>query len=135
MALKFPDFDLGSAWSKSLYGNLDAPHVEVPHGQLSLHLHPSLNLNVGLAIDGTVSFDAPDWKASISPSHFSITGPKLSRADGLHLLTGDDGEIGVSFDKSSSRHFFFLGKGLSVPKFSLNFKVLLLKMLLKSKLY
>lgn len=80
---------------------------------------------MGLSIDGVVSFEAPDWSASVSCPHFSLTAPKLSRADGLHMLAGEDGEIGVSFDKHSSRHFFFLGKALSVPTFSLHFKVCL----------
>jgi hypothetical protein len=123
-ALKFPKFKLGSKWTKSLYGSLDAPSFEVPHGQLSLHVHPSLhNLEVGLGIDGTVTFDSPDWKLGVSPLHLSVSQPKLLKGDGLHLLRGEDGEIGVSFDKKSSRQFFFLGKALSAPKFSLGLKV------------
>lgn len=113
--------------TKSLYGSLDTPTVEVPHGQLSLHAHPSLNgLNVGLGLDGGVNFDSPDWKFGVAPLHFSLSAPKLLRGDGLHLLRGDDGEIGVSFDKKSSRHFFFIGFALPSPKFSLGLKVLML---------
>jgi hypothetical protein len=98
--------------------------VEVPHGQLALHLHPSLgNLNVGLSLDGVASFDAQDWKLEVVPSHFSLSAPKLFSADGLHLLRGLDGEIGISFDKHSSRHFFFFGKAPSLPTFSLGLKV------------
>lgn len=97
----------------------------MPHGDLSLHLHPSLNnINVGLSLDGIASFDALDWKLSVSPLHFSIATPKLFNGPGLHLLRGGDGEIGISFDKNSSRHFFFFGKAPSIPKFSLNLKVL-----------
>ena len=125
-ALQFPKFKLGSSWSASLYGDLDAPHIEVPHGQLSTHTHPHLgNLNVGLSLDGTASYDAPDWKLVIAPTSFSVSAPKLYTGAGLHLLRGDDGEIGISFDKNSSRHFFFIGKvfPLSAPKFSLSLKV------------
>jgi hypothetical protein len=121
--LKFPNFKLGS-FSKSLYGDLNAPHVELPHGQLSFHMHPSLNnIQVGLSHDGVVSFDGPDWKASVSAPNLSFASPKLSRADGLQLLVSEHVEVGVSFDKHSSRHFFFLGGPLASPKFTLNWKV------------
>lgn len=123
-ALKFPNFKLGKSWSKSLYGSLDTPRVELPHGQLSAHSHPSLNgINVSLSLDGAVSFDSPDWKFGVAPLHFGLSAPKLYHGDGLHLVRGDDGEIGISFDKNASRHFFFLGKAPSSPKFSLGLKV------------
>ena len=123
-ALKFPKFKLGSAWTKTLYGDLNLPHVELPHGQLSIHLHPALNnLNVGLSLDGVASYEAPDWALSVRSLHFSLTAPNLTKGDGLHLLRGEDGEIGISFDKQSSRHFFFLGKAPASPKFSLELKV------------
>jgi hypothetical protein len=103
---------------------LDTPRIELPHGQLALHAHPSLNnINVGLSFDGIATFEAPDWKLAVSPLHLSLTVPKLFSGDGLHLLRGEDGEIGISFDKKSSRHFFFLGKGLPSPKFALKLKV------------
>jgi hypothetical protein len=109
-----------------MYGSPDAPRVEVPQGLLSIHAHPSLNgINVGLAVDGTASFEAPDWKFHVAALHFGLSAPKLFHSDGLHLLQGEDGEIGVSFDKSSSRHFFFLGKAPAFPKFSLGLKVYL----------
>lgn len=103
-----------------LYGSPELPPVELPKGQVCLHSHPFLNLTVGLALDGTVSFTAPDWKMSSVPT-LSLTTPKLLRAEGLHLLRADDGEIGVSFDKTSSRHFFFIGKSIGA-KFSLQLK-------------
>jgi hypothetical protein len=88
-------------------------------------VHPHLgNLNVGLSFDGTASFDAPDWKLSVAPPNFAVSVPTLYNGAGLHLLRGDDGEIGISFDKNSSRHFFFIGKPLSAPKFAINLKVL-----------
>jgi hypothetical protein len=99
------------------------PHIEIPHGSLALHAHPSLNLNVGLSLDGIASFEAPDWSLSIAPLQFALSAPKLSKGDGLHLLRGEDGEIGISFDKNSSRHFFFFGKAPAFPKFSLDLKV------------
>lgn len=122
-ALKFPKFKLDSKWSRSLYGSPDISLIELPHGQLALHAHPSLNLNVSLSLDGSAGFEAPDWKFHVSPLSFGISAPKLFVADGLHLLRGDDAEIGISFDKSASRHFFFFGKAPSLPKFSLNLKV------------
>lgn len=121
--MKFPDFKLDSKWLKSLYGSFDVPPVELPHGQPAIHLHPSLNLNVSLNLDGSANFEAPDWKFGVSPLSFGLSSPKLLLANGLHLLRGEDGEIGISFDKKSSRHFFFFGKAPSVPKFSLSFKV------------
>ena len=125
-SLKFPTFKLGKSWTASLYGDLDAPRVELPSGQLALHAHPALNnLTVGLSFDGAATFEAPDWRFAISPLHLSLTAPKLFSGDGLHLLRGDDGEIGISFDKKSSRHFFFIGKSLASPKFSLKLKVLM----------
>lgn len=99
--------------------------LEIPYGNLALHLHPSLNLNVGLSLDGIASFDSPDWKLSVAPLQLEISAPKLLHGEGLHLLRGDDGEIGISFDKNSSRHFYFLGKAPALPKFSLNLKVCL----------
>lgn len=107
-----------------MYGTLDTPHIEIPHGQLSIHVHPHLNhLTVGLSLDGVASFDAPDWKLAIAPAHFSVSAPILLNGAELHLLRGDDGEIGISFDKNSSRHFFFIGSPLFVAKFSLNLMV------------
>ena len=109
-----------------MYGKLETPHVELPTGQLSKpHLHGSLNgLHVGLSADGIAEYDSPDWKLAVSPIHFSLAPPKqlLQGAD-VQLLRAEDGEIGISFDKDSSRHFFFIGKALSFPKFSLGFKV------------
>jgi hypothetical protein len=123
-SLKFPNFKLDSKWTKFLYGSADT-HIEIPQGQLALHLHPSLNLNVGLSAEGLASFTAPDWKFSAAPLNLDLSSPKLFHGEGLHLLRGDDGEIGLSFDKRSSRHFFFLGKAPSGRKFSLGFKVTL----------
>lgn len=121
-SLKFPKFKLNSKWKKLLYGNVEL--FELPSGQLSIHAHPSLNgINVELSHDHNVNFSTPDWKLSVLPLSFNISAPKLFHGDGLHLLRGDDGEIGVSFDKNASRHFFFVGKPLSLPKFSLKFAV------------
>lgn len=76
-----------------------------------------------MSSEGAASFEAPDWKCVVFPFDFSLTAPKLFHGDGLHLLRGEDGEIGFSFDKNSSRHFFFLGKAPSFPKFSLGLKL------------
>jgi len=98
----------------------------VPSGQPAVNLHPSLNnLNIGLSWDGSASFDSPDWKLGIAPVGFSLSAPKLLKGDGLHYLQGEDGEIGFSFDKHGSRHFFLIGKSLSLPKFSLQLQVCL----------
>jgi hypothetical protein len=117
---RFPNFKLHGPWTKMLYGSPNIPPMEVSQGQLSLHSHPFLNLTVGLGLDGVVSYTAPDWKLTAVPT-FSLSAPKLLRAEGLHLLRADDGEIGISFDKTSSRHFFFIGKSPGV-KFSLQLK-------------
>lgn len=123
-SLKFPHFQLSGAWKKSLYGGAKSEPVELPQGQLSLHVHPSLgDLNVGLSWDGAASFDAPGWKLGVSPIGFTLASPKLFRADGLHLLQSEDGEIGISFDKNSSRHFFLIAKSLPSLKFSLHLNV------------
>lgn len=119
---EFPHFHFGKAWRKSLYGDVSVAPVEVPHGQHAAHSHPSLDLNVGLTWDGAASFDAPDWKLNVVPA-WSLSAPKLHKGEGLHLLRGDDGEIGISFDKNSSRHFFLLTKAPASPKFSLHLKV------------
>ncbi len=123
-SLKFPSFKLSSAWRKSLYGDLKIAPIEVPHGEFAIHVHPHLNnINVGLSLDGTADFSGPDWKLHVASLQFSVTTPTLYKGDGLHLLRGEDGEIGISFDKNSTRHFFLLGKAPSLPEFSLQFKV------------
>ncbi len=122
-SLKFPSFKLGSKWKKTLYGNLRVPPVELPSPQPSIQVHPSLNdLQLSLQWNGEASFELPGWKLSASLPSFELTSPKLLHANGLQLLRGEDGEIGFSFDKNSTRHFFVLGKPSS-PKFSLKFKV------------
>lgn len=123
--MKFPKFKLDAKWKKTLYGNLDLPLIELPEGQFPQpNLHPSLNLQVRLSVDGVVDFEGPDWKLEAAPIHFSISPPKHSfSANGLNLLRGEDGEIGIAFDNDLSRHFFFIGKALSYPRFSLGLKV------------
>ena len=121
-ALKFPTFKLSSGWTKSLYGDLNTPAVKLPHLQPSIHAHPSLNgIKVGLSWDSVASFEGPTWKLSAVPS-MSIISPQLHQGEGLHLLRGDDGEVGISFDKHSTRHFFVL-TNLPSPRFSIKFKV------------
>lgn len=122
-AFKFPKFKLSTKWFKSLYGDVELPRIELPHGELAIHNHPSLNLSISLSHDGLASFEGSGVKFSVSPLHFNISSPKLFKAEGLQLAQGIDGEIGLSFDKHSSRHYFFLGKAPAAPKFSLEFKV------------
>lgn len=125
--MKFPGFKLSKSWKKSLYGSAKVSPVEVPQGELSVHTHPSLGgLNVSLSGGGLASFSGPDWKLGVSPVGLSLVYPKLLHGDGLHLLQGEDGELGISFDKHSSRHFFLIGKSLQSPKFTLQFMVYLL---------
>ncbi len=122
--MKFPSFKLSAAWRKLLYGSPKSPPVELKQGQLSMHAHPHLNhLNVSLDWDGVVNYNGPDFSLRVAPVDFSLKAGKLLRADGLQLLRGEDSEVGVSFDKKSSRHFFFLGWAPSSPKFSISFKV------------
>jgi hypothetical protein len=96
--------------------------VKLPHLQPSIHAHPGLHgINVSLGWDSEVSFDGPDWKLTAVPL-FTINAPQIHHGDWLQLLRGEDGEIGISFDKNSSRHFFML-TNLSGPRFSIKFKV------------
>ena len=97
--------------------------MELPHGSPSVHLHPSLNLKVSLSLSG-VHYEGPDWNLLIPhPPALSLTAPKLLHGEGLQLLRDVDGEIGMSFDKHSSRHFFFFGKAPSALKFTLKLQV------------
>ncbi len=99
--------------------------MEVPAGQPSFHIHPHLNnLNVSLSLGGEACFQSPDWKLAVTPLSLSLKSPKLLRGEGLHLLRAEDGEIGISFDKTATRHFFFLGKAPTSTKFTLSLKVL-----------
>ena len=109
-----------------MYGKLETSHLQLPEGQLpNPHFHPALKgLQVGLSADGVVEFESPDWKLAVLPIHFNISPPKrLFQGPDVHLLRGEDGEIGLTFDKDSSRQFFFIGKALPFSKFSLAFKV------------
>jgi hypothetical protein len=106
-----------------MYGGVGLPLIELPHGSPSVHLHPALNLSVSLSLDGA-HFDGPDWKLHIPhPPALTLASPKLLQGEGLQLLRDIDGEIGISFDKHSSRHFFFWGKAPTTPKFVLNLQV------------
>ena len=73
-------------------------------GQRSIHIHPSIGFEVELNLDGSIRFDAPDIKLNVSCPSFSLPKGKLLHGKGLHLLRADDGDIGLSFDKKSSRH-------------------------------
>jgi hypothetical protein len=102
--------------------------VKLSHPQPSILPHPSLGgIKVSLSWESVVAFEGPDWKLSATPS-LSISSPQLIQGEWLQLLRGEDGEIGISFDKGSSRHFFLLGSVPS-PKFSIKFKASLFFML------
>ncbi len=119
---KFPSFKFNSAWFKSLYGSSGSPLVAVPSGDITLP-NPSLGLNFSLSLDGLLTFGGPDWSLKLAPISVSVRDPQLFTRDGLLLVRGEDGEFGVSFDKQSSRHWFFIGKPLSSPKFGLKFEL------------
>lgn len=111
---------------KTLYGDSSPALSPVPNNLPSVQPHPSLNgIKVGLAVDGAVNFESADWKFGVSPPSLALSSPQLLHGEGLQLLKVDDGEIGVSFDKKSTRHFFLFGKSLNASKFSLSFKVIL----------
>lgn len=119
-SLKFPTFNLTGAWHKTLYGDDDGTTVAV---ESSRHSHPSLDLNVELSPIGEAKFDAPDWNLITLPP-VTLEAPKLLQRKGLHVVRGEDGEIGLSFDNKTSRQFFVLGRSPSFPEFSLKFKVI-----------
>lgn len=77
--------------------------------------------------DGSVEYGSEEigWKVKLSPVGLNVTNARLLAREGLQVLRGDDGETGLSFDKSSSRHFFIIGKSLSSTKFQLQFEVIL----------
>jgi hypothetical protein len=111
LAAKFPSFKPSTSWLALLYGKAVAALSALAHGQPAKHNHPALNdLEVTLVADGTVEFGNPTWKVKLSPQNFSLTAPKLFKNDGVQLLRAEDGETGLSFDKTSSRHFFLFGK-------------------------
>jgi hypothetical protein len=68
---------------------------------------------VCLSVESEVSFTVPDWKFSVASLNFKLSSLKLLYADGLYLLRGGDGDIGIAFNKYSSQHFFFFGKSSS----------------------
>lgn len=107
-----------------LYGRGEANLAPVAAGHPSVEAHPSLNrLEVALAPNGEVNFGNPTWKVKLAPVGLDLANPKLYRRDGLQLLRGDDVETGLSFDKDTTRHFFFFGK--SAPsKLQLKLEVL-----------
>eukprot|EP00026_Physarum_polycephalum_P000009 Phypoly_transcript_00009.p1 GENE.Phypoly_transcript_00009~~Phypoly_transcript_00009.p1 ORF type:complete len:3931 (-),score=966.04 Phypoly_transcript_00009:22-11814(-) len=119
-SLNFPKFKIGPAWGTTLYGRAGHALKPVPEGHRLRSAYPSLpHFEVGLSPTGEAHFDSADLKLSVAPLSFHITAPKLFEADGVQLLRGDDGEVGISFDESSARHFFFLGKAPAATKFSI----------------
>jgi hypothetical protein len=114
-------FDLGRTWISNLYGTAENPLKPITE-ESARHKHPALNkIEASLSPTGETAFNAPDWKAKFVPN-FSITNPKLFVGDGVHVVRGDDGEIGLSYDKLSSRHFFFYGQQ-PADKFVLTFSI------------
>lgn len=55
---QFPSKQVGI----SLYGNLDAPLIDVPDSQLATAIHPALDLDIGLSKYGDVEFGTSNWK-------------------------------------------------------------------------
>lgn len=120
-SIKFPHFSLGGQWAAALYGNTEL--IPLHNTLVSSESPPSLpSLEVGLSLSGDVEFSAPDWKVRLSPD-FHVASPKLYKGDGVHLLRGDDGETGFSFDKKSARHFFVFAKAPASPKLQLRLEV------------
>lgn len=54
---------------------------------------------------------------------FPLVAPKFYKGDGLQVVRAEEGEVGISYDKNSLRHFFFFGKAPAFQKFSLKFNV------------
>jgi len=123
--LKFPSFKLARPWLVTLYSEGTSPLSPQAPNQTIQHTHAHLpNVTLSLSPDGALSYDGPDFSVGFSPIGIAFANAQLLRSDGVAVLRGDDGEQGVSFDKSgASRHFFFLGKALPSPKFSLKLKV------------
>jgi hypothetical protein len=123
-SLHLPSFRLPRSWLKSLYGGTSRQATPVPRGQSALHSHPSLPyFDIGLDWEGRARFDSKSGlELVVSPPDLQIDSPELLTGAKLHLLRGKNADIGISFDKQSSRHFFFLSKPLS-GKFSLQFKL------------
>ena len=119
---KFPNFKLSKSWLPILYGHSGANLAPVAGGHPTLESHPSLNgLEVALAENGEVEFGNSSYRVKLSVN-FDVPSPKLYRRDGLQLLRGDDVETGLSFDKDTTRHFFFFGKA-APSKLLLNLEV------------
>lgn len=57
------------------------------------------------------------------PVNFKISSPTLLRSDEAQIVRGDEAEIGISFDKSSVKHFFIVGRAPYSQKFTIKFNV------------
>ena len=129
--MKFPNFRLGKAWTTSLYGDAgdDAQPEEYSKEHHAVHSHPALqNVPAALRWDGQVEYGSEEngWKIKIIPTTFPISTSsdrQLILRHGLQLLRSTDYECGLSYDKSSSRHFFIFGKSPSSTRFALQFEV------------
>lgn len=117
-------FKINKSWFSVLYGDIVSALTALSHGQPARFPHPALNnLDVTLSGDGAVEYGNQSWKVKLHPKSFHLASPKLYKREGLQLLRADDGETGLSFDKNSSRHFFFFGKPPASSKFTLQLEV------------
>lgn len=76
--------------------------------------HPAIGLEVGLNPSGQVEYGTKGWKVTLTPN-FQLSSPTLHKGSSTQLLRADDGEIGLSFDKDATRHFFLFAKAPPSP--------------------
>ena len=126
VGIKFPSLHFGGSWAKLLYsGKPDSATVQVPKGQFASLAPPSLGCEFALAHEGHLEFSGGGkWKIRLSPLGISLPDAQLLKAGNFAALRSPEGEIGFSFDKDSSKHFFTIGQPFAAPKFSLQLKVI-----------
>jgi hypothetical protein len=139
--VKYHTFKLDHSWNAEIYGGSNVLLTLLP-GKFPKQPHAVLpNIDVTLGLDGAAEFSAGDWKVpyiasssfiflSVDLLQFKLTPifvptpPVPHRGDGVHVLRGEDGEIGLYHDKVASRHFFIVGKAPPTNKFTLKLAVI-----------
>lgn len=115
---------------KLLYGikGIDFGRFKLPSGHTACHSLPSSlgGLKFSLSPQGHVSYNLDgQWGITVSMASAEFPSPDLFKADNFVSLRAENGEVGVSFDKTSARQFYTVVQPLPSP-FTLQFKVCLL---------